>query len=67
MGYFLGFEAQENDIPNLPLRTLTSFVAAGDLFKVRSSTAAFGRERRGGLISSRLVVRMFEEKSGMIE
>jgi hypothetical protein len=34
MGYFLGLEAQENDIPNLPLLTLTSFVAAGDLFRV---------------------------------
>jgi hypothetical protein len=34
MGYLLGFEAQEIDIPDLPLLTLTSFVAAGDLFRV---------------------------------
>jgi hypothetical protein len=34
MGYFLGLEAQENDIPNLPLLTLTSFVAAMDLITV---------------------------------
>jgi hypothetical protein len=67
MGYFLGFEAQENDISNLPLLTLTSFVAAGDLFRVWCSTAEFGRESRGGLISRRLVVTMFEEKSGIIE